>query len=46
MIYIAFVDDAGWARPFVERHLKEITPYQVLNVSEDSSKEPDIVFFW
>lgn len=45
MISIAIVDDAEWARPFIERHFKELTSYQIWNVSSLKSAEPDIVFF-
>lgn len=44
-LLIAFVDDADWARAFVERHLKKLVEFTSLTQQEAIRVEPDIVFF-
>lgn len=45
MLQIAFIDDAPWAQPFVERYLSQITDYAIMDESDFSRKEPDIAFY-
>jgi hypothetical protein len=42
---VAFVDDAGWARAFVERYLNKLVKFTSLNQQEATLVKPDIVFF-
>lgn len=45
MISIVFVDDGEWARPFVERYLKQLTEYEIWQPKPGDFNEPDVVFF-
>jgi hypothetical protein len=42
---VSFVDDAGWARGFVERYLSKLVKFTSLTQQEANRTEPDIVFF-